>query len=72
MGIPQDLGITTEGEQKLSLGGDALERQRYVNIFNNDESVLQASRLTYFLTCPFGRLTKKSTCPTQSFSCPKN
>jgi hypothetical protein len=22
-------------------------------------------------TCPFGQLTKKSTCPTQSFSCPK-
>ena len=31
----------------------------------------QASTLTYFLTCPFGQLTKKSTCPTQSFSCPK-
>ena len=30
-----------------------------------------ASTLTYFLTCPFGQLTKKSTCPTQSFSCPK-
>jgi hypothetical protein len=28
-------------------------------------------RSTYFLTCPFGQLTKKSTCPTQSFSCPK-
>jgi hypothetical protein len=27
--------------------------------------------LTYFSTCPFGQLTKKSTCPTQSFSCPK-
>jgi hypothetical protein len=26
---------------------------------------------TYFSTCPFGQLTKKSTCPTQSFSCPK-
>jgi hypothetical protein len=25
MGIPQDFGITTEGEQTLSLGGDALE-----------------------------------------------
>ena len=22
----------------------------------------------FFLTCPFGQLTKKSTCPTQSFS----
>jgi hypothetical protein len=32
---------------------------------------LQASTLTYFSTCPFGQLTKKSTCPTQSFSCPK-
>ena len=31
----------------------------------------QASTLTYFSTCPFGQLTKKSTCPTQSFSCPK-
>jgi hypothetical protein len=29
------------------------------------------STLTFFLTCPFGQLTKKSTCPTQSFSCPK-
>ena len=32
---------------------------------------LQASTLTYFSTCPFGQLTEKSTCPTQSFSCPK-
>ena len=32
---------------------------------------IQASTLTYFSTCPFGQLTKKSTCPTQSFSCPK-
>ena len=31
----------------------------------------QASTLTYFSTCPFGQLTKKSTCPTRSFSCPK-
>ena len=31
----------------------------------------KASTLTYFSTCPFGQLTKKSTCPTQSFSCPK-
>ena len=31
----------------------------------------QASTLTFFLTCPFGQPTKKSTCPTQSFSCPK-
>jgi hypothetical protein len=31
----------------------------------------QASTLTYFSTCPFEQLTKKSTCPTQSFSCPK-
>jgi hypothetical protein len=31
---------------------------------------LQASTLTFFLTCPFGQLTKKSTCPTRSFSCP--
>jgi hypothetical protein len=34
-------------------------------------SIMQASTLTYFSTCPFGQLTKKSTCPTQSFSCPK-
>ena len=33
--------------------------------------LFQASTLTYFSTCPFGQLTKKSTCPTQSFSCPK-
>jgi hypothetical protein len=32
---------------------------------------VQASTLTYFVTCPFGQLTKKSTRPTQSFSCPK-
>jgi hypothetical protein len=32
---------------------------------------IQASTLTYFSTCPFGQLTKKSTCPTQSLSCPK-
>jgi hypothetical protein len=32
---------------------------------------LQASTLTFFLTCPFGQLTKKSTFPTQSFSCPQ-
>jgi hypothetical protein len=32
---------------------------------------VQASTLTYFSTCPFGQLTKKSICPTQSFSCPK-
>jgi hypothetical protein len=31
----------------------------------------QASTLTYFSTCPFGQLTTKSICPTQSFSCPK-
>ena len=31
---------------------------------------LQASTLTFFLTCSFGQLTKKSTFPTQSFSCP--
>jgi hypothetical protein len=34
-------------------------------------TIYQASTLTYFSTCPFGQLTKKSTCPTQSFSCPK-
>ena len=34
-------------------------------------SAEQASTLTYFSTCPFGQLTKKSICPTQSFSCPK-
>jgi hypothetical protein len=27
--------------------------------------------LPCFSTCPFGQLTKKSTCPTQSFSCPQ-
>ena len=32
---------------------------------------VQASTLTYFSTCPFRQLTKKSTCPIQSFSCPK-
>jgi hypothetical protein len=32
---------------------------------------IQASTVTYFSTCPFEQLTKKSTCPTQSFSCPK-
>ena len=32
---------------------------------------VQASTLAYFLICPFGQLTNKSTCPTQSFSCPK-
>jgi hypothetical protein len=38
----------------------------------SDQSVHnQASTLTYFSTYPFGQLTKKSTCPTQSFSCPK-
>jgi hypothetical protein len=31
----------------------------------------QASTLTFFLACPFGQLPKKSTCPTQSFSCQK-
>ena len=31
----------------------------------------QASTLPYFLTCPFGQLTKKITCPTQSFNCSK-
>ena len=34
-------------------------------------TTLQASTLTFFLACPFGQLTKKSTCPTQSFSCSK-
>ena len=34
-------------------------------------AICQASTLTYFSTCPFGQLIKKSTCPTQSFSCPK-
>jgi hypothetical protein len=33
-------------------------------------ATLQASTLTHFSTCPFGQLTKKSTCLTQSFSCP--
>ena len=37
----------------------------------NQLKPFQASTLTYFSTCPFGQLTKKSTCPTQSFSCPK-
>ena len=36
-----------------------------------ESKTTQASTLTYFSTCPFGQLTKKSTCLTQSFSCPK-
>ena len=36
-----------------------------------DNREKQASTLTFCLTCPFGKLKKKSTCPTQSFSCPK-
>ena len=36
-----------------------------------DNTKKQASTLTFCLTCPFGKLNKKSTCPTQSFSCPK-
>ena len=32
---------------------------------------LQATTLTFSLTCPFGQLTKKSPCPTQFFSFPK-
>jgi hypothetical protein len=39
--------------------------------FGNIQSITQASTLTYFSTCPFGQLTKKCTCLTQSFSCPK-
>ena len=31
---------------------------------------MQASTLTFFLTCPFEQLTKKSTCQTQFSSCP--
>ena len=31
----------------------------------------QASTLTYFSICTFGQQTKKSTCLTKSFSCPK-
>jgi hypothetical protein len=31
----------------------------------------RASTLKKILTCPFRQLTNKSTCPTQSFSCPK-
>jgi hypothetical protein len=38
---------------------------------NNILIHVQASTLTYFSTCPFGQLTTKSICPTQSFSCPK-
>jgi hypothetical protein len=41
------------------------------NIPGKYKSAYQASTLTYFSTCPFGKLTKKSPCPTQSFSCPK-
>jgi hypothetical protein len=33
----------------------------------NGKLCLQASTLTFFLTCPFGQLTKKSTCQTQFF-----
>jgi tudor domain-containing protein 1/4/6/7 len=40
-------------------------------LYQGGECTSQASTLTFFLTCPFGELTKKSTCPTQSFSCPK-
>ena len=36
-----------------------------------DMKTQQASTLTFCLSCPFGQLTKKSTCPTQSFSCLK-
>jgi hypothetical protein len=32
---------------------------------------LQATTLTFSLTCPFGQLTKKIPCPTQFFSCQK-
>ena len=41
---------------------------KYFEIGRRDN---QASTLTYFSTCPFGQLTAKSICPTQSFSCPK-
>ena len=37
-------------------------------IHSNSNIIQQASTLTYFSTCPFGQLAKKSTCPTQSFS----
>jgi hypothetical protein len=44
-----------------------------VNFANSKQNIMKlaASTLTYFSTCPFGQLTKKNTCPTQSFSCPK-
>ena len=45
--------------------------QSLTEITNKVFKWIQASTLTYFSTCPFGQLTKKSTCPTQSFSCPK-
>jgi hypothetical protein len=51
--------------QKIAYGG------QIVNRLGRNEQSLQASTLTNFSTCPFGQLTKKSTCPTQSFSCPK-
>ena len=42
-----------------------------IRVPGENHKPVQASTLTYFSTCPFGQLTKKSTCPTQYFSCPK-
>ena len=50
-----------------TLSGVTHCKSNIVNIY----IISQVSTLTYFSTCPFGQLTKKSTCPTQSFSCSK-
>jgi hypothetical protein len=42
-----------------------------IRVPGENHKPVQASTLTYFSTCPFGQLTKKSTCPAQYFSCPK-
>jgi hypothetical protein len=66
-------------EQILTVPSSSSQRSSTVR-FSKGEVILhcfsynercQASTLTHFLTCPFGQLTKKSTCPTQSVSCPK-
>ena len=61
--------VKTEMQREVHLNDsmfiDDLLRQCQYNVTQ------QASTLTYFLTCPFGQLTKKNTCPTQFFNCPK-
>ena len=55
--------------------GSFIQQTQYFIPVEFDLSVVPArlgiSALTYFSTCAFGQLTKKSICPTQSFSCPK-